>query len=524
VAIDVKEAQSAGWWMLRLAKQLHDEGRQKRLKLLDDWARGEPPLPDGATAARSAFQAFQRHACSNFALVIGEALCDRMRHRAIRTAVDSDDTGDADAWQLWRAMRGQVVAAEVHRMMFRFGEAYAIVGEPVDGVPVLTAEDPRYVIAEVDPLRPWLPRAFLKMVRDDMAGRDLAYLFRPGRLDVAFRDAPGRKVGAGPGLFSASGWTLDEELSGDLPAHPGGGKLMPVVAFRNLDGVGEFEPHLPLLARINHMILQRMMIATLQAFRQRALEGAPIKDDDGQPINWSDILSADPAAVWAIPEGVKIWESGQVNLEPILNAVKADVIHLAAVSRTPMSMLDPGGENQSAEGAALAREGLVFKAEDRIGRVDPAWAAVAAAAFAWQGDKERAQAAKLTFDWAPPQRMSLTERASAAAQAATAGVPWRTRMTDVMGFDPAHVDRMEAERLDDLLLMQQVAAAKAAQAAPQAPAGQPDTGSGAPAAQDGPQGADAGGSGTRGAAGGDGAAAGQQGAPRRKQQVAAGGR
>jgi hypothetical protein len=467
VTIDVTTPDSPGFWMQRLSDQLHRTDRQMRLNALENWYRGDPPLPEGASGARSAFVAFQRFARSNFAALIVEALRERMRQRGVRTAADSDDTGDAAAWRLWRSMRGPSVASEVHRMVGKFGEAYALVGEPgPDGVPVLTAEDPRFVIAERDPLRPWSPLAGLKLFRDDIAGRDYAFLFRPGRLDVAFREAKGHR--SQPVRFGAS-WDLDLDKSGPLKSSTGAelAGLMPLVAFDNLDGAGEFEPHLDLLSRINHMILQRMMIATLQAFRQRALKGAPMKDDQGKLINWNDILTADPAALWALPASVELWESGQVDLTPILSAVKADVIHLAAVSRTPMSMLDPGGENQSAEGAALAREGLVFKAEDRIERVSPSWAQVVSAAYTWLDD-DRKDLASIDFLWASPLRMSLTERAAASAQARAAGVPWRTIMIDVMGFDPDHVDRMEGERLDDMLLAEQFAQVRGAQlAAPQ---------------------------------------------------------
>src|SRR5881398_1122456 len=129
--------------MARLSRAMYDTARLQRLEALEAWYRGDPPLPEGASAARSAFRAFQRFARSNFAALIVEALRERMRQRGIRTSADSDDTGDAEAWRLWRSMRGPSVASEVHRMMGKFGCAYAIVGEPVGGVPVLTAEDPR---------------------------------------------------------------------------------------------------------------------------------------------------------------------------------------------------------------------------------------------------------------------------------------------------------------------------------------------------------------------------------------------
>jgi hypothetical protein len=53
--------------------------------------------------------------------------------------------------------------------------------------------------------------------------------------------------------------------------------------------------------------------------------------------------------------------------------------------------------------------------------------------------------------WASPERFSLAERMDAAAKAQAAGIPWRTVMEDIMQFSPQQVDRMEAEREQDLL-------------------------------------------------------------------------
>lgn len=354
-----------------------------------------------------------------------------------------------------------LVSADALRLKARFGEASIIVSPPTDDepdVPIATAEDPRSVAFEVDPMRPWQPRAGLKIFRDEVLGYDLAYLYRRGRVDVAWRKS-GHEASASPIQFGAQGWEWAPEEIGPASVPPG---LMPLVPFVNLDGVGEFEPHLDLLRRINFMILQRLTIAVLQAFRQRGLKGAPNKDDKGNLIDYTDIFTADPGAIWLLPPEAEIWESEQVNLSGILESVEADVKQLSAVSRTPMHMMMPDGQNQSAEGASFAREGLVFKVEDRNARDEHGLAQVMSAAYLWLGDEVRSRPESLYVDWAPPQRSSLAERASALAQAATGEVPWRTRMIEIGEFDPAKVDLMETEREDDLLFAQRLSLLKAA--------------------------------------------------------------
>jgi hypothetical protein len=454
--------------MDRLARELTNPKRQRRLKLLDDWYAGDPPLPVGAEAAREAFQAFQREARSNFAEMVVEAPRERMNPIGIRTSADGDETGDAEAWRIWRRAGLNVVQADVHRTALSLGDAYVIVGpvSPYSGVPTITAEDPRQVITAHDPADQRRVVAALKLYHDDVTEKDLAYLYLPGAVLVASRKTG--QLATANVYFNAQAFDWDETLSGTLPAG-----MMPVHRFRNRRGVGEFEPHLDLLSRINNQILQRMTIAVLQAYRQRGIKGLPEKDKQGKTIDYTDVFAADPGSLWMFPPGSEPWESAQVDLRPILDAVAADVQHLAAVTRTPMHMLMPGGENQSAEGASLQREGLVFKTEDRIARFGEAWSAVLATAFLWMGDEERANLDALDVLWSPPERLSLAERADAATKATD--VPWRTKMVHLWGFPPDLVDRMDAERADDQLLqsaLAQPAPTEAAPPTPPAPAGE----------------------------------------------------
>lgn len=456
--IDTTVSESPGWWLRRLATKLLDPRRQQRLEYLNSWYTGDPPLPMGAENAREAYRAFQRLARSNFAELVVEAARERMRPIGIRTSLDGDETGDQEAWRIWQRAGLDVESAEVHRTALSLGDGYVIVGD-IDQetqVPAITAEDPRQVVTEHDPVHQRRILSALKMFEDPTTRQTMAYLYLPGRVHVASTNRPPPQMDQ-PGVvrltpqFNSGDYDWDADRGGeDGQAIPNG--LMPVVRFRNARGVGEFEPHIDLLGRINHMVLQRMMIATLQAFRQRAVKGLPLRDENGVLIDYSGVFSADPGALWQLPEGAEMWESGQVDLRGILDSVRSDVQYLAAVTRTPLHMLDPGAENQSAEGAALAKEGLVFKTEDRIARMSEGWSQVMAAAFRWMGDDQRADLNKLQIMWASPQRYSLAERYSAAAQAKAAGVPTETIWTDVIGMNPDQVGRAQSQRADEALL------------------------------------------------------------------------
>jgi hypothetical protein len=482
----VEIVQSPGWWLTRLFNLLNDRHRRDRLQRLYNYHRGHAPLPQGAENAREAFEAFQKKARSNFAELIVSAMSERMTPTGFRTALDDDATGDAEVGQLWVRAGLDVSSADVHDLMLALGEAFVIVG-PVDeetAAPIVTCEDPRTMVCEPDPVNPRRLLAALKVLHDDTTNEDRAYLYLPGAVLVAVREnaaaptpsnqVPGSGVSAGSYTthkaheqkpliinFDHRSWSWDPQRSGKLPH-----ERMPVVRFLNKYALGEYETHIDLLDRINHQILQRMVIATMQAFRQRAVKGLPLvyppeHPQAGTEIDYAGIFTADPAALWQLPATAEMWESAPGDLSQILSAVKDDLQHLAAVTRTPMHMLSPAGENQSAEGASLSREGLVFKVEDRIARTSFPWAQVMSLALLHAGQADRADLGRLQTIWAPAQRLSLAERADAASKLAGL-LPPRTMLIAVFGMSPADADRTMTEIEDERLLAAQYAAQLAA--------------------------------------------------------------
>lgn len=482
--IDVSTVQSPGWWMKRLFDQLNDRRRRHRLQLLHDYYRGHAPLPAGADAARESFEGFQKKARTNYAGMIVSATSERMRITGFKSSVDADVTGDADVAAVWRRAGMQIVQNQVHDKMLALGESYVIIGavDEETGAPLITAEDPRMMIAEDAPGNPHKLLAALKVLHDSSLGEDRAYLFLPGQVWVARRVRSSRDL---PDLdntiytnrsrlnlslaFDPRSWEWDEERSGTLPH-----KRIPVVRFLNHEGMGEFESHTDVIDRINHQVLQRMVIATMQAWRQRAVKGLPdVYPDDhpnaGEPVDYDEVFTSDPGAFWQLPDNAEMWESQPVDLRPLLEAVKDDVISLASVTRTPLHMLQPGGDNQSAEGAASQREGLVFKVENRIDLVRDAWNRVMALALLHLGDEQRADLSKLQSLWAGAERLSLAEKADAASKAQN-DMPRRTRLIKIWQLTPDEADQIMSE-WEDEQLAQQLAIQAAANAAN--PAGAP---------------------------------------------------
>jgi hypothetical protein len=230
---------------------------------------------------------------------------------------------------------------------------------------------------------------------------------------------------------------------------------VPVVKFTNADERGEYEPYIDIIDRVNHMILQRLIIATTQAFRERVLKGDfPTHDADGNEIDYNGIFESSAGSLWMIPEGADVEELAQAEITGILSAVRADIQDFAAVTRTPMHYFVPEGVNGSAEGAQLAREGLVFKAEDRIARASAGWSKVMSLIFKWLGDDVRANLLDLEPLWKPAERYSLAERADANVK--FADIPFRSRMSLIAQFSPAEIEEMEVEKASESLIAQAV--------------------------------------------------------------------
>lgn len=444
--IDASVPESPGWWLQRLSKQLGE--KQGRVKALRDRLEGNPPLPEGAEGCREAYRKFQAMSRSNFAELVVEVVAERMIPMGFRTGADGDDLGDAEARKIWNANNLDIVAPDVHTDMLGLADGYVIVGPPDEegGVPVITHEDPATIITEHDPRRPQRTIASLKCFRDDVTGMGFAYLYLPGQVWVATAEVPDTQ--SVPDV-DVGAWEWDTKRSGNLP--DGFEKTIPVVRFRNRRGLGEFETHTDLLDRINYGILQRLVITAMQAYRQRATKGdLPEVDENGDPINYNAVFQPGPGALWQLPDGIDLWESSPTDITPILSAAKDDIRDLAAVTRSPMSALVPDGQNQTAEGASMAKEGLIFKTGDRIKRASFGWNSVMSLAFRFAGDTARADILDLETLWRPPERLTLSERADAASKAQN-DYPWRSRMSEIWGETPEAIARMEAERVADAL-------------------------------------------------------------------------
>jgi hypothetical protein len=435
---------SPGWWLKHLSEKLG--AKVERINLLEKYLDGRACLPiqEGMSPR---FRQFLKRSNLNFGALIVDAVADRLEPMGFRTGASGDEITDREAWRVWQANNMDATAKPFYRSILGLSEGYRMIGG-VDveiGAPLITAEDPRQVITEQDPARPWRTLAGLKIWHDPAAGGDWAVVHpRAGEVWYAFRR---RATTEGSYLLGPAGFECVSAQRVPLTR-------IPIVRYTNRTNLlgrpmGEFEDVLDHLDRINHMILQRLVIATLQAFKQRAVKGLPLRDENGNEIDYTGLFESGPDALWQLPGVAEMWESGQVDLTGILTGTRDDVRDLAAVTRTPLYMLTADAAAGSAEGASLQKEGLAFKCRDRLTELSDPEERTLSIAFEVMGDAVRARTVDMEMLWMPVTAESMAERYDAAAKAEAAGVPWRGRMEDVLKATPQQIERWKKEREEE---------------------------------------------------------------------------
>lgn len=457
-------------WLPVLAKMLDE--RHPEVRLLRRYSRGRAKLPEMGDNLKASWKAFQRKSRTDYGGAATRSLRNRIRPNGLRIGTTDDHPALAEARRILRDNRWPIQVRDAIRDYIEVGVGYLVVGER-DGAAVITRERPERFYALPDPARPWKARATINVWRDPVLRLDFARAMCDGQAQTFARPSTNRN---GSPFETAAG--VDGEPwrpYSDLETFTGGPRVAildrgnePVSAVDDDEEeervkllTGAFlAPHLDTIDRILLGKLNRLVVTAMEAFRQRAIkpakgkdgeaaEGLPDTDDDGNQIDWKKAFEPAPGALWELPVGVDIWESEVVDIRPLLEGESTDARDFCAESGTPISVLIPEGQNQSAEGAANAKEQQVATAEDDVERLKPALAVAVVYALEAEGVDLLGDTVEVLF--APPAHVSLQERFAAAVQAKGAGLSGRTIKRDILGMTPDQIQQDEADAGADLL-------------------------------------------------------------------------
>lgn len=435
---------SPEWWLRKLINSLLD--RQPLLNIRERYNQGNHDVPSGDYRFYEALRTLQRKARSNYCALITSAPVERMRIRGFRFGPYGQ--ADQDAKRIWMANDMDYQSLLIHQRASVYGVAYALVSPAEMGskYPTITAEDPRQCIVYRDPVRPTRAIAGLRMWQDEVMGRIVALLYTPDTI-YGF-EGPAAQDIQGKSILEAKQYLLS------LPAGPTGFRMVfeepndlgivPLVEYvwRPNSAIypeGECGADIRgIQDRINHTILDRMVITRAQAYKQRWVRGIKLaKNKKGQaraPFEPGvDIL-------WATEnENAEFGQFEGTDITPILEAVRDDVVDIAATSKTPPHYLMGKMANVSGETLTQAESGFVSKTRLRMAAMGWSHELVLKLCFLLMGNTEKAQEVEAQTLWDNPEMIDLTAAGDFLAKGATAMLPLELMM-DRLNYTPDEIE------------------------------------------------------------------------------------
>lgn len=410
---------SPRWYLSRLSRRLL--GRQWRYDRLERYALGLHDLPNGDKRYVEALRELQLKCITNYCALVGPAVTQRMK--VIGFQFGPEQQVDEDAKKIWNYNDMDYQSPLILNTACTFGDTYVLVSPPIepDGEPVVTAEDPRLCITEVDPRLPTRLLAGLKMWQEEDTGTVFAALYLPEQIRLYEGQAVQDYNGADGatlthvklGRDAASGGfrliAVSPNPIGEVPLIRGNWQP----AFGTM-GRGEFENVMHIQDRINHAVLDRLVIAKAQAYNQRWISGAQ-KGENFKP-------GAD--MIWAtLNSDATFGQFDAVDLAPVLAAVRDDVGDLAAVSQTPATYLMNRMVNVSGDTLAQDQAALITKVHLRSESMGWMYERVMRIAFKIKGNTAKAKETEVVTLWRNPEIHTLAEIGDSFSKFTTGGVP-----------------------------------------------------------------------------------------------------
>lgn len=416
---------------------IYQEERQ-RLDTIDRWARWDHDKPHVPRASTAEYKELIGRAETPWGALVVTAVAQSLYVEGYR-----DDTGeDAAAWSFWQDNGMDRRQAAVHRAAVGYGTSYVsvlpglnIVGEPM---PVIRGISPRNMIAFYD--------------EDDLDG---------DWPELAMRVDPLRGGGHKIRVYDSMG--IHSFIQSDNKLTPAGSKrhdlgICPIVRFTNqldLEGrsFGEVEPYIPVLARIDQTIFDRLVTQRFNSWIVRTVTGMAQPESDEEEQVASMRLRQEDLLVAESPD-TKFGSLPASDLAGFIAAKDADLRDLAAVTQTPPHHLVGQVSNLSAEALAGAEATLHRKVEERRHSFGESWEQVLRLAAHVDGDEAAAKDTESQVRWRDIESRSLAQTADALGKMATMlGVPLEALWERIPGVTQQDVEAWKSMKEEDALDM-----------------------------------------------------------------------
>lgn len=419
------------WWLDRLCRRLMS--RHPKFDILEDYATGNHPLPNGDRRYVKALKDLQKKSRTNYCELIIKATTQRMRVKGFRFGPEGE--ADEDAKRIWDSNEMDLQSVILTNYAATYGVAYAMIEEQDEGSedPYITFESPYQCIIERDPIRTTRTLAGLKLWQDNVVGCVMAVLMTPDNIYVF----QGRRLA---GLSERDLSHFSDRFRSDplaaglfeiIAVQPNTIGEVPLVEVRWQPEYGdelraEHEGVLDIQDRVNYTILSRIVATASQSYRQRWMTGANVTKGPAPRTQQDQKAPFDPGAdiVWAISDPTaRFGDFEQADLTQMLECVRDDVGDMAAISQTPAGYLLNKMANISGDAMAQDQSALLSKIKHHRHPV-MGWfyEKIMKICFLYLADEEKATSVEATTLWCQPEVRSVAEQADAFSKLCSAGV------------------------------------------------------------------------------------------------------
>jgi len=390
--------------------------------------KGDQPLVYSVDLLEEVFKRAGTTFNENWCAVVVDSLLERLQMTRL-TVTDSDEMTTV-LQTMMTATELDLEEDSIHLATLVCGEAFLIAWLDANGNPEAYYNDPRLIHLEYDADNPHKKKWAAKMWSDHERWYMTLY----------YHDKIEKYMTKSLEAQEDKAFVLMEEEGVENPvANPYG--VIPVFHFRRVrhEIVSEIHNVTPIQDGINKLIADLMVAGEFGAFKQRWV----ISNSD------TTNLKNNPNAVWEIPaassdtQGTSVGQFDATDLSNFIDAIKAKVGSVSAISRTPHHFFFGTGQVPSGE-ALIALESPLNKKATRMASIlGRTWQQVARFLFQLQGIEVPAEL--ILPVWERPQTVQPKTEAEIRQISVSSGMPLVTVLR-MQGWTEEQIDEMERDK------------------------------------------------------------------------------